>query len=105
LALDLTRRHAARVHRQNLVVEALEPCLMLRQDLRLEAAIAISRRFHHHRPEIALNRLGSCPVTGIPAVISRRIVLFIAQMLRQLGVHRPLQQRLRKLFQQTGFAD
>jgi hypothetical protein len=42
VALDLTHRHAAGVQAQNLVVEAVEVCLALGDQLRLEAAGAVA---------------------------------------------------------------
>src|ERR1035441_9428805 len=44
MALDLARRHAARVHRDDLVVEAGPARLSLSHDLGLERGLAIARR-------------------------------------------------------------
>jgi hypothetical protein len=43
VALDLAHRHAPGVHRDDLVVEAVEPGFPLGHDLRLEGAVAVAR--------------------------------------------------------------
>src|SRR5439155_4828363 len=60
--LDVARRQAARVEREDLVVEPLEAPLPLPDDLRLEAALAIPRRFDPHRST------GTCSVASVVAV-------------------------------------
>jgi len=47
-ALDVAHRHAAGVHRDDLVVEAAETASMLGNDLRLEAVIANARHIDAH---------------------------------------------------------
>jgi hypothetical protein len=42
MTLDLPHRHAAGVHRDDLVVEAVEPRLAFWHDLRLEGAVAVA---------------------------------------------------------------
>ena len=63
--LDVARRQAARVEREDLVVEALETPLALPHDLRLEAALAIPRR---------LDPTGPCSVASVFAVEPLRVL-------------------------------
>jgi hypothetical protein len=82
MTLDLAHRHAARVHRHDLVVEAGKPPLIALDQLRIERAFAVARnadvdlrRFRQNR----LLRIAVAPVLG--AVRS-----FTVEMIVQLGV-------------------
>src|SRR5579862_945800 len=98
MTLDLPRRHPPGVHRQDLVIEAAETTLVTRYDLRLEGAIAVPRNLDHRLPKIALQRLGACSIARVATALAPGVVLLIPQVVGQLGVHRTLHQRLRKLF-------
>src|SRR2546423_11360865 len=100
MSLDLARRHSSRVHRQNLVIEAVEPALMLWNDLRLEISFPISRHLDLNLTEIALQLLPTFPVSGIAAAAALGGVLRIAKLVGQLGIHRPFNQPFRQLLQQ-----
>ncbi len=78
-----------RVQRQDLVVEARESPLMLADDLRLERSVAVARHFDYRLAEVAFQRLRADPVARVAAPASRRGVLLVAQVVAQLGVHRP----------------
>ena len=52
MALNLTRRHSPRIHRQDLVVESIEPSLMFGNNLRLVLSGAIPRHFNLDLAEI-----------------------------------------------------
>src|SRR4051794_3421678 len=67
MRLNVARRHAARIHRQNLVVEALKAPLVFRQNLWLEAAVAVTCHFDLHRAEITLHCLAALAVAIIAA--------------------------------------
>src|SRR5439155_10550501 len=83
----------------------LKPRLMLRHDLRLEAPLAVPRRLQLDLAEIPFYRLRAGSVARVPTVVSRRIVLLVSQVVRQLGAHRPLDQSLRELLQQPRLAN
>src|SRR5947199_9536962 len=78
---------------------------MLRHDLRLEAPLAVPRRLQLDLAEIPFYRLRAGSVARVPTVVSRRIVLLVSQVVRQLGAHRPLDQSLRELLQQPRLAN
>lgn len=97
LALDtllLPHRHAARVHRHNLVVEARESPLVFGHQPRLEASLAVARHLEAHRPVLGEHRL----VAGAVAVVARVLGLVgagpVAEVVREFGAQRALDQRL-----------
>src|SRR5207253_5384306 len=77
--------------------EPLEAPLPLPDDLRLERALAIPRRFDPHRPVLGRKRLWRRAVAGVAAAAGRLAVRLVAEMLGQLRRHRPLDQPLRQL--------
>jgi hypothetical protein len=95
MSLDVARAHAARVHRNDLVVEARPAALVLGQNLRLEAPVAIARHPDLHRAEITLHSFPAVPVAVVAAAAPFRLPFFVSEMMRQLGIHGPLQQRFR----------
>ena len=103
--LDVARRQPARVERQDLVVEALKAALALAHDLRLEAALAVSRGLDRHRPVLGRKRLRRRPVARVPAPAGRLLMALIAQVLGQLGRHRALHQPAREIGQQAARPD
>src|SRR5439155_15010326 len=103
--LDVARRQAARVEREDLVVEPLEAPLALADDLRLEAALAVPRRFDPHRPVLRRKRLRCRAVAGVARAAGRLLMWLVAEMLGQLRRHRPLHQPLRQLREHTARAD
>ena len=105
MTLDLAGRHAPRVHRQDLVIEAGEAPLMRRDDLRREGAVAVPRNRDLRFPEVALQLLAAGAVAGVAAQPALRIMLLVAQVVGQLGVHRPLHQRLGQLLEKPLLAD
>lgn len=105
VTLDFARRHPACVHRQNLVVEAGKPRLVLGHRLRLECAIAIPGHRDLGLSELALDGLPRRAVAGVAAAPARRIVLPVAQMAGQPGVERPLDHSADELFQQPLLAN
>jgi len=55
--------------------------------------------------ELPFDRLTACPIARIPAVVARRIVLLVTQMMRQLGIQGSLQHSLYEPLQQSVLAD
>ena len=66
--LDLARRHAAAVQRHDLVVEPREAPLMLRDEKRLEAALAVARHLDAQRAVLGQDSLSP----DISSVAGRR---------------------------------
>src|SRR5664279_2041904 len=97
MTLDLPRRHSSGVHRQNLVVEAREAPLMAGNDLRLESAITVPRHLDLRFPEVTLQLLAAGAVTRVATQMAGSLMLLVAQMVGQPGVHRPLHQGLGQL--------
>ena len=97
--LDVPRRQATRVQREDLVVEPHEPPLALADDLRLEAAVAIAGGVDRHPPLVADQRLGRRPIPSVARATGRLKMRLVAQMLGQLDLQRPLDQPLGQLRQ------
>ena len=104
VALDLANRHTAGVQRDDLVVEAVEAGLALGHDLRLEGAVAIARHVDIDRSVLGQHRLGIAAVAVVAGPPAGGIALLVAEMMRQLGTERPLEQRLLELLEQAVFA-
>ena len=66
MRLDIPRREAPRIEREDLVVEPLEPTLALADDLRLKAPVAITRRVDRTRPCSVINVFGVDPLRVLP---------------------------------------
>src|SRR5439155_26230119 len=96
---------AARVEREDLLVEPLEAPLPLADDLRLEAALAVPRRFDPHRSLLGRKRLRRRAVAGVAAAAGRLLVRRVAEILGQLRRPRPLPQPLRQLREHTARPD
>ena len=84
--LDLTRAHAPRIHRDDLVVEAGEALLSLGHDLRLEARLPVARGFQIQLAEVALQRLAAHAIAAVAAAMTRGIVLLESQMIGEFGL-------------------
>ena len=92
MTLDLPHRHAAGVHRDDLLVEAREPPFVLGDQLRLEVAGTITRYRDLHPPRLPDQRL----LREAVAMIAGPGLPWFNQMVRQLGV----QSLLRECFLQ-----
>jgi hypothetical protein len=97
--LDLARRHPPRVQRDHLLVEARQPPLALRHQLRLEAALAVPGHLDLDLTRVRLEALLRAAVARVAAVAALRRVLLIAQMLRELAFQRALEQPLRQVLE------
>ena len=95
MALDLPNRHAARIHRHDLVVEAWKPPLIPLDQLRIERPLPIARNAH-----IDLRRFGQDGLLRIAvAAVLRPFCRFIVEMIVQLRVQNALRQRLLQLIE------
>jgi len=101
VALDLPDRHTSGVQRDDLVVETIQARLALGHDLRLEAAVAITRHLDLDRPVLGQHRLGGGPVAVVARPPAGGIALLVAEMVRQLGAQRTLEQRLLELLEKA----
>ena len=95
MAADLACRHATRVHREHLVVEAWQAPTVLLHQPRLEAPRAVARHLQLHRPLVAQHALAVVPVT---VVARRRLVLRVRVHLR---IQCPLGNRLLQIVDQA----
>src|SRR3974390_1760218 len=104
MALDLAHRHTPGVEAQNLVVEPIEPRLAFRDKAGLETPAAIAGDRNLDLAVIGQQRLRTTAVAAVAASPAGWVALLVAQMLRQLGAERPLDQRLLKLLEKPVFA-
>ncbi len=105
VALDLAGRHPARVHRDDLVVEAGPARLPLGHDPGLEGRFAVAGRLQLQLAEVALQGFRAFPVARVAPVVARRVVLLVAQMIAEFGFQRPFQEGFGQLFEQTVLPD
>src|SRR5438477_1586519 len=99
--LDVTRRHAARVERKDLLVEAVERAGVLGHDPRLERGVTVPRQLDRERPIDRPQRLRRRPVAPVRLRLGRLRPERIAQMPLQLGAGRALDQPLAQLVDQA----
>ena len=99
--LDVARRQAPRVEREDLLVEPHEPPLALSDDLRLKAAVAIPGSVDRHLPLVGDQRLRCRAVARVLGPTRRLAVRLIAHVIGQLDLHRALHQPLGQLRQQA----
>ena len=92
--LDVARRQATAVERQDLLVKPDEPPLALSDDLWLKAPIPIPGRIDAYLPVLADQRFRTRAVARVPGPARRLAVRLVAHMLGQLDLHRPLHQPL-----------
>jgi len=97
---DVAHRQAARIQRQDLVVEADEPPLALLDDPGLEAPVTVARRVERDLAVLGDQRLRRRPVPSVPGPARRLLVRLEPEMVGQLDLHRPLHQPLRQLREQ-----
>jgi len=88
MAGDLARAHAARVHRDDLVVETGEAALIFGDQLRVEPALPVTRHINVDLARVGHHRLAAI---AVPAVVRLGLV---TQVMIHLGIERALGQRL-----------
>jgi hypothetical protein len=95
---DLANRHAARIHRDDLLVEIGKAALIFGQKLRIKRARTITRNIQRDLGRAGQNRLLRC---SIAAVGWSAAFEFVIQMLVQLGAQDALRKRLLQIVEQT----
>jgi len=98
---DLAHCHPARVHRQDLVVESVEVALVLGDQLRLEAPVPIARDLDRDLTLTRTHGLLGLAVAAIALSLGRRLTGLVAQVLRQLRAHRPVDQSPRQVLEKA----
>jgi hypothetical protein len=102
---DIPRREPAGIEREDLLVEPLEPPLTLTNDLRLEAAVAVSRGVDLDWPVLGDQRLRCRTVAGVSRAAGRLQVRLETEVVGELDLHRALNQPLRQLRKQPARPD
>jgi len=97
---DVAGRQAAAVQHEDLVVTPLKATLALAHDLRGEAPVPVTRRVNPDRAVLGDQRLRRRPVPSVPGPAGRFLVRFVAEVVGQLDLHRPLHQALGQLGEQ-----
>src|SRR5580658_4366556 len=105
MALDLARRHPPRVHRDDLVVEARPARLSLGYDLGIERGSAVARSFQLQFAKLPLQCLLAVSVARVAPVVTRRVVLLVAQMIGHLRLQCSFQNGFSQLFEQPVLPD
>src|SRR5690606_1072552 len=96
---DLPRAHSARVHRDNLVVEAGEPALVLGDQLGIEAALAVARNVDLDLAGVRHHALAAIAVAAVAGL------LIAAEMMIHLGIERPFGQGLLQRIEQSALIE
>ena len=94
MADDLAGAHAAGVHRDDLVVEPRKPALVLGDQLRIEAGLAVARHLQLDLAGVGDDRLLAITVTPVARLLA-------GQMMIHLGVQNPFGQRLLQIVEQA----
>src|SRR5580700_2562130 len=94
MADDLPGAHAAGVHRNDLVVEPWKAALVLGDQLRVKARLAVARHLQLDLPGIGDDRLPAVPVAPVAGRLA-------GQMMIHLGVQHSLGQRLLQIIKQA----
>jgi hypothetical protein len=100
MSFDLAAGHAARIHRDDLIVEAIEAGLPLLDQARLELRRTVAGYGNLKLPALAANRFPGLTVTGVAGVRPGGIVLFVAEMMGHLTLQRTLDYGFGELLQQ-----
>jgi hypothetical protein len=78
---------------------------MLADDLRFELAFPIARHLNLDFSKVAFQFLPALSIPRIAAAPAFRLVLFVTQVMCQLGAQRAFNQRLRQLLQKPVLSD
>src|SRR3954469_4275514 len=103
--LDVACREPARVEREDLVIEPFKAALALAHELRFERARAVARGLDPHRPVLGGKRFRRRTVARVPGAARRLMMARVAEVLGQLGRHRPLHQPAGEIGQQAAGPD
>ena len=106
LPIDIPRdRHATGIQRQDLVIEARPPCLVLGHDLRLKAGVAVTWDIDGQLAKVAFEGLFAFAVAGVASGIGHVGIFGVAQVLGHLGFQGALDQTFGQLLEQAVFSD
>jgi hypothetical protein len=97
---DVAHGHPSRVERDDVVVEALQPPLMLAHQLRLKRPHPVARPLDPHLAVLATKRLRARPVASVTDPARRSLPRHRAETIGQLGRQRPLHQSPRQPIEQ-----
>ena len=87
LLFDVGRGHPPAVHADDGVLQLVRHAAVLRDDARLEAAVAVAGDAQRKVADaLGLHGLGRGAVAGVAAVVALDAVLLVAQVLVQLGL-------------------
>ena len=92
---DLARAHAARVHRDDLLIEAGKASLIFGDQLRIEARLPVAGNINHKLAGIGHHRLAAIAVAVVVSLI------LLPKMIIHLGIQSALGQRLLQIVEQT----
>lgn len=90
VSLDVSGAHPARVHRNDLLVEARKTALVLPYRHRIETTLTVPRNVEHNPLRTRVDRLLARPVAMVPS----RLLPLVGKVNIHLGVEHPLRQRL-----------
>ena len=101
VALDLPRRHAARVEREEFLIEAIESPNIFGDDARGEAAVAVARDTDGHRPGLRFDLLLGVAIAGVlPPPVARLLPFFKAEMTIHLRLEHLVDERLLEMLKE-----
>jgi hypothetical protein len=86
VGLDLAAGHAARIRRDDLVVEAVEAGLTLLDELRLELRVAVARDINVELAALATDGFRGLAIAGVAAVFTGGVVLFVTEMASEFAL-------------------
>jgi len=101
MTLDFSNGQAARIQRQDIVVETRPARLVFGDDLRFKTAVPITRNLDRQFAEIALERLLALAVAGISGRVHNGIMPGMPQVFGQLGFQGPFDQGFGQLLGQA----
>lgn len=94
IALNLPRRHAASVERENFLIEARQATNILGNDLRRKTAVSVSRDVNRQRAALGLDRLVRVPVSVVRTTALLDLVAFrVPEMIFHLDLEQLLHER------------
>ena len=94
MADDLAGAHAARIHRNDLVVEAREAALVFGDQLRIKAGLAVARHHQLDLPAVGDDRLLAITISPVARLLA-------GEKMIHLGVENPFGQRLLQIVDQA----
>ncbi len=87
MPLDVTCGHSAGIHGDDLVVETGKAAFPLGKNHRLKAAVTVTGNANIEIAEFPFNLLLVAAVTGVAAIFTGWLMLFVTEMFSHLGLH------------------